>query len=60
MASFFIILELFFINLQKNHSSTMKNTFNPFQAAESLFILTGATCMIYGIAGFINWLKFRQ
>jgi uncharacterized membrane protein HdeD (DUF308 family) len=34
--------------------------FNPFKAAENLFILTGAACLIYGIADFANWLKFRR
>jgi len=33
--------------------------FNPFGAAVSIFILTGITCLIYGITEFVNWMKFR-
>ena len=34
--------------------------FNPFGAAESIFILAGITCLIYGIADFVSRLKFRR
>jgi uncharacterized membrane protein HdeD (DUF308 family) len=34
--------------------------FNPFGAAESIFILAGVTCLIYGISDFVSWVKFRR
>jgi uncharacterized membrane protein HdeD (DUF308 family) len=34
--------------------------FNPFKTAETLFILIGVTCLVYGIMEFIHWLKFRR
>ena len=34
--------------------------FNPFRTAETLFILIGATCFIYGIMEFVHWLKFSR
>lgn len=34
--------------------------FNPFGTAEILFILIGATCLVYGVAEFINWFKFSR
>jgi len=34
--------------------------FNPFKTAETLFILIGVTCLIYGIMEFIYWLKFKS
>ena len=34
--------------------------FNPFGAAENIFILIGVTCLIYGIADFVSWIKFRR
>ena len=34
--------------------------FNPFGAAVSIFILTGVTCLIYGVTEFFNWVKFRR
>jgi uncharacterized membrane protein HdeD (DUF308 family) len=32
---------------------------NPFKTAETLFILIGITCLVYGVMEFINWLKFK-
>ena len=34
--------------------------YNPFGAAENIFILIGVTCLIYGIADFVSWIKFRR
>ena len=34
--------------------------FNPFKTAETLFILIGVTCLIYGVMEFIHWLKFKR
>jgi len=34
--------------------------FNPFKTAETIFILIGVTCLIYGIMEFIYWLKFKR
>jgi uncharacterized membrane protein HdeD (DUF308 family) len=33
---------------------------NPFKTAETLFILIGVTCVVYGAMEFVNWLKFRR
>ena len=33
---------------------------NPFKTAETLFILIGVTCFIYGIMEFVHWLKFKR
>ncbi|MDR0332078.1 MAG: DUF308 domain-containing protein [Dysgonamonadaceae bacterium] len=32
---------------------------NPFKTAETLFILIGITCLVYGIMELVNWLKFK-
>jgi uncharacterized membrane protein HdeD (DUF308 family) len=34
--------------------------FNPFKTAETIFILIGITCLIYGIMEFVYWLKFKR
>ena len=34
--------------------------FNPFKTAETLFILIGIACFIYGIMEFIYWFKFKR
>ena len=34
--------------------------FNPFKTAETLFILIGATCLVYGIMEFVHWVKFSH
>ena len=33
---------------------------NPFKTAETLFILIGATCLVYGIMELVYWLKFKR
>ena len=33
---------------------------NPFKTAETLFILIGITCLVYGIMEFVHWLKFMR
>lgn len=34
--------------------------FKPFNAAETLFMLIGVTCLIYGLVGFVHWLRFTR
>jgi uncharacterized membrane protein HdeD (DUF308 family) len=34
--------------------------FNPFKTAQTIFILIGITCLIYGIMEFVYWLKFKR
>lgn len=33
---------------------------NPFQTAETLFVIIGITCLIYGITECVNWLTFKR
>ena len=33
---------------------------NPFKTLETLFILVGVTCLIYGVMEFVHWLKFKR
>ncbi len=34
--------------------------FNPFTVASTAFMLLGITSMVYGLAEFVNYMKFRQ
>jgi uncharacterized membrane protein HdeD (DUF308 family) len=34
--------------------------FNPFKTAETIFILIGISCLVYGIMEFVNGLKFKR
>ena len=34
--------------------------FNPFKTAETLLILIGLTCLIYGVMEFVHWLRFKR
>ena len=33
---------------------------NPFKTAETLFILIGITCLVYGIVEFVHWWRFKR